>query len=374
MIKRIFSSLLFLLFTTIGLSQDQFTVTLKGQIVNGSNDTLKLIQNDGKNNEILTTIPLDKKGIFKQKITLTDKDYYLLQLDDNQSVNVVIEGGQKEPIEIFSDGKNMFHFTNFKNSEASQSLIEFLRVSNIYKQKLDSVNQYLQQNRGQEQQIKQDFQPIYQSFINERNQFMNAHSKSPALIGVLSTLDIENEFPVYEKTVKELNEAFGESPTIERIFKQYKANAKIIKSRQPIDIGSEAIDIVLPTPAGDTLRLSDYKGQYVLLDFWASWCGPCRRENPNVVKMYKKYKEKGFVVFSVSLDKNKESWEKAIQQDGLIWPTHVSDLKYWQSAPAQDYKVHSIPHSFLIDPEGKIIAANLRGESLESKLKEIFGE
>lgn len=373
MTKGIYSSLLFLLFTTIGLSQNQFSVTLKGQIVNGENDTLKLIQNDGKENKLITSIPLDKKGEFKQKISLTDKDYYLLQLDDNQSVNIVINGSE-DPIEVYADGKDMFHHTNFKNSEASQNLNEFLRVSSVYKQKLDSVNKYLQSNKEKQEQIKQEFQPIYQSFLNERAQFMAENANSPALIGVLSTLDIEHEFSTYEKVVEELNKGFGESPTIQRIYKQYKANAEIIKSREPIGIGADAIDIALPTPDGDTLRLSDYKGQYVLLDFWASWCGPCRRENPNVVKMYNKYKDKGFVVFSVSLDKDKNSWKKAIEQDGLIWNTHVSDLKYWSSAPAQAYKVHSIPHSFLIDKDGKIIAANLRGEGLENKLKEIFGE
>ncbi len=373
MTKGIYNTLLFLILTSVGWSQNQFSVTLKGQIVNGSNDTLKLIQNDGKQNRLITSIPLDSQGKFSQTIKLSSKDYYLLQLNENQNVNIVIDQTDK-PIEIYSDGKNMFRYTNFKNSEASQSLNEFLRTSAIYKHKLDSVNQYLQQNRQNQQQIKQSFQPIYQTFINDRAQFMKINSGSPALIGVLSTLDIENEFSTYEKVVEELNKAFGESPTIKRIYKQYKANKEIIKARQPLAMGSDAIDIALPNPKGDTLRLSDYEGHYVLLDFWASWCGPCRRENPNVVNMYNKYKDKGFVIFSVSLDKSKSGWEKAIQQDGLVWDTHVSDLKYWNSAPAKAYKVHSIPHSFLINPEGKIVDQNLRGEGLQNKLREIYGE
>jgi len=111
----------------------------------------------------------------------------------------------------------------------------------------------------------------------------------------------------------------------------------------------------------------------VLLDFWASWCKPCRRENPNLVKAYNKYKSNGFDVFSVSLDKNKKKWLAAIQKDQLVWEAHVSDLKGWQSAAAKLYGINSIPAAFLLDKEGKIIGRNLRGAALEQKLEEIFG-
>ena len=116
------------------------------------------------------------------------------------------------------------------------------------------------------------------------------------------------------------------------------------------------------------------KGKVVLIDFWASWCGPCRRENPNVVRLYEKYKETGFEIFSVSLDKDKSSWIKAINDDRLMWDNHVSDLKYWNSEAAKLYGISSIPSTILLDREGKIIANNLRGRELENKLREIFGE
>jgi len=114
------------------------------------------------------------------------------------------------------------------------------------------------------------------------------------------------------------------------------------------------------------------KGKYVLIDFWASWCGPCRRENPNVVRLYKEYKDKGFTIFSVSLDQDGAAWKEAILADGLVWPYHVSDLLAWNTPLTQTYAFNSIPHTVLIDREGKIIARNLRGESLEQKLKEIL--
>jgi thiol-disulfide isomerase/thioredoxin len=124
---------------------------------------------------------------------------------------------------------------------------------------------------------------------------------------------------------------------------------------------------------GNELTLSSLRGQYVLLDFWASWCGPCRKENPNVVKLYNKYKEKGFTVYSVSLDNSKDKWIDAIAKDALTWPNHVSELKGWNTSVLGSYGVTGIPFTVLIDKEGNIVQAHLRGPALESKLQEIFG-
>ena len=136
--------------------------------------------------------------------------------------------------------------------------------------------------------------------------------------------------------------------------------------------GMEAPEIAMSDPDGNTRRLSDLRGKVVLIDFWASWCGPCRRENPNVVKLYQKYHDQGFEIFSVSLDKDGNAWRNAIKADGLTWPNHVSDLQYWQSTAGRLYGISSIPATVLVDREGKIIARNLRGADLDRKLKEIF--
>jgi peroxiredoxin len=141
------------------------------------------------------------------------------------------------------------------------------------------------------------------------------------------------------------------------------------------NIGSTAPDFTQNDVDGKPVKLSSFKGKYVLLDFWASWCGPCRQENPNVVRIFNKYKTKNFTVLGVSLDKpeGKTAWLNAIKADGLTW-THVSDLKYWNNAVATLYFVDSIPQNFLIDPQGKIVAKNLRGADLESKLIELLGK
>jgi thiol-disulfide isomerase/thioredoxin len=141
-----------------------------------------------------------------------------------------------------------------------------------------------------------------------------------------------------------------------------------------INIGNKAPELIGKSVDGSAMKLSATKGKLVLLDFWASWCGPCRRENPTVVQAYQKFKDKkfengdGFTVFSVSLDRTETAWEKAIADDKLVWPYHISDLQYWQSKHAAVYRVRSIPTNFLINEDGVIVDRNLRGPALEAAL------
>ncbi len=188
-----------------------------------------------------------------------------------------------------------------------------------------------------------------------------------ALSGIVSGMKIANhpEYTAYAKRYVDLyrNDDQGD-------IKRLEFDLKRTSTFTP---GMEAPDLVGNTPEGEPYALSKLRGKYVLVDFWASWCGPCRRENPNVKAMYEKYKSKGFDILGVSLDREETSWKKAIEQDGLIWH-HISDLKGWNSEHAALYSVTSIPQTLLLDREGKIIQRNLRGEQLSEKLKEIFGE
>ncbi len=144
------------------------------------------------------------------------------------------------------------------------------------------------------------------------------------------------------------------------------------RSRLKIAPGTMAIDFEQPDKEGKLVRLSDYRGKYVFVDFWASWCVPCRAENPHVLKAYNEFHQKGLEVLSVSLDEKREAWLKAVEQDGLPW-TQVSDLKGWKNSASQSYLIKAIPANFLIDPSGKIVASGLRGDHLQQELERVFG-
>lgn len=197
------------------------------------------------------------------------------------------------------------------------------------------------------------------------NKYLGDHLKSPLGIYVISQLagydlDPEKIDPLFSK----LSKTVRKTPS----GKQFAERLDIAKK---VRVGNPAIEFSQNDPAGKPVSLASFRGKYVLIDFWASWCGPCRAENPNVVKAFNTYKDKGFTILGVSFDESKEKWEEAIAKDELQW-AQVSDLKGWANEVGKMYGIRAIPQNLLLDPEGKILAKNLRGEALESKLAELF--
>ena len=263
---------------------------------------------------------------------------------------------------------------------------ELFRVLQNYPIPQNSENQYIKEiaNTNQaaetfkansQEKVKQVIQ-VYQNAYNKETEKVNQAILQQLVdhkddLAVLMFVDIykREQFPdLHQQVAHALYAKYPDNPLV---AERYKAETS---PKNSTNIGSMAPDLAFPNPDGKIIKLSDLRGKVVLLDFWASWCRPCRMENPNVVKAYHQYKDKGFDVYSVSLDRTKEAWLKGIQDDGLVWPSHVSDLKYWSSEAAAVYGVTSIPSTFLIGKDGRIVAKNLRGEALVNALKQLLGE
>lgn len=253
--------------------------------------------------------------------------------------------------EIFYFANEYFRFVNFED-EAYNNLPWVYESFKSYTTTMISVGLSAQQQKK--------FLDKALSKVPKENQ-----SYKLALGGMVTATSQKNN-PNFIPLAKHFVETYQETDPV-----AVADLSKQIKQKEQFMVGGEAPDFTQSTPDGKEMKLSDLRGKVLLVDFWASWCGPCRKENPNVVRMYQKYKEQGFEILGVSLDKDKNRWVKAIEQDGLMWH-HVSDLKGWANSVAKTYNVSSIPHTILLDKEGKVIARNLRGHALEQKLEEIF--
>lgn len=355
----------------VSLAQNKVKATITGNIFNLENvDSVRLVQQTSTGFNSFGAAKLQKGGDFKMEVSVPSEDYYVL-LVDNKPISLVVR--ENAVIKVFGDGKQLSQHVNIINSDESAQLNEFLREQRIYQAKYDSATAYLQQNPQLVQSIQQSFSPIYQNFQAYRNNFIHSNADNASQIAAIKSLDAEKELDVYGSIVSNLERVFPKSPTVKAVRAEYEKTKEEIQKKNILAVGNIAPDFTQNKLDGTPMKLSDLRGKVVLIDFWASWCGPCRRENPNVVSAYNKYKDKGFTIMSVSLDKDKNAWQGAIEKDGLIWPNHVSDLKQWSNEAARLYQVSAIPFTVLIDKDGKILATNIRGEELYNRLQAIFG-
>ena len=237
----------------------------------------------------------------------------------------------------------------------------------------------LEANQGQtpeaQLEAKKRYDALQERQSNAIRNTVRNHKTDPIGLMALEHLNLTLDRALAQQVIDSTRTLMGHSMAHRTLSQRVAKQRKPQQSARRNDLikpGMAMPDIELEDPNGKTRALSDLRGKVVLVDFWASWCGPCRRENPNVVRAWNEYKDQGFEVFSVSLDKDLKKWKRAIDQDGLIWPYHISDLRGWSSSATQLFGISSIPHAILIDKDGTVVATHLRGAQLESELQRLL--
>ena len=366
---------LFLLCSINIFGQTEIEVTLSGMIFKPPVKELILAQiylsPEGKKlYKDYHKFPIDEKGNFSFKGKVPSTDYYVLRVG-KEDINLILR--ENSSFKIYGDGSNISNFCNFVGSDESKIMNDFSIISRKWNQKTDSALIAINNDTTKQKVINDYMEKQHTLFMNDLQSYIRANKNSAVLYFALPHIQTKDVAQL-ESVINELNFAFNISPTVKEIYRNYTESKKIKEDAILVAPGKLAPDFEeLMLDQKTKMKLSDLRGNLVLLDFWASWCAPCRKENPALVELYKKYKKDGFTVMSVSLDTDKEKWKAAIIADKLTWTNHVSDLGGWNSKIAKVYKVNTVPYTVLIDKDERIIKLNLRGEALSSELRQIFG-
>jgi thiol-disulfide isomerase/thioredoxin len=339
---------------------------IKGKITNSTEKTITLNELTPKGLILLDTATIGADGSFELSGKVGEKTFAMINFPKG-AVLMVVDSLTDMALSIDANTPDQF---GVKGSDDTEQLRKLLEVNNRYMQGLRALEaKYAKFNTSvpdaaTQQQIRIEYDSIMGGRKEEIQRFVFEGKPNISAYFATNFLTAEADFPFFDKVDKQFYASFSNS-------KYAREHHQRVETLRKTAVGEIAPDIVLMDPFGKSIALSSLRGKYVLVDFWASWCKPCRMENPNVVRLYNRYKTKGFDVFSVSLDDNKESWIKAINDDKLLW-THVSDLKKWNASVVSSYNIESIPFTLLLDKEGRIIAKNLRGAELEKKLAELM--
>jgi peroxiredoxin len=327
---------------------------------------IELIKDDTKTT--VDSFYLDQDGKFERTLMVDEPAFYRINFNNRAIVNAILNDTDVQLVanpEISGAGYEV------KGSVDTDYIQTLATVKSTFDQEVQSLNGEFMKARSQGDVPTMDaLRNQYVALEAELTRSLKSEiwKMDNSIAGILAVTyfeDPEAEFEFLDSLASKYQQQLPNSSYAQELIDR-------VETMRMLAVGSPAPEINLPDPTGNNISLSSLKGSYVLIDFWAAWCRPCRMENPNVVRMYNTYHDQGFEILGVSLDRKKDDWIKAIEKDQLTWQ-HVSDLKYFQSEAAKDYQINAIPATYLIGPDGVIIAKNLRGPTLEAKLKEIFG-
>ena len=306
--------------------------------------------------------------------------FYRLRISASNFAMLVLDSAQK--ITITADARDLGNTFKAEGSPDTKLFLEYNILAQGQKVRTDSLENIfrtamitLKLDSIRADSLSLELQKPYEVMVSQYSDVVakkiNQNLSSFASIMAIQQLRPENYLDTYIALDKGLNEKYPDNKDIKSFHGMVQQAQMMVEKTEAIKVGNEAPELILPMPNDKDLALSSLRGKVVLIDFWASWCAPCRKELPNVKRCYEKYKNKDFEILGVSLDKDRSAWLEAISTEGLTWP-QVSDLKYWQSEACQIYAIQSIPYTVLIDKEGKIIATDLRGADLDKKLAEVL--
>ena len=362
--KNILYSLVLLTIISCNKKSIELNLQIRNNIVGGKVKIEKII-----NDELIVvdSLIMDSLNYFTRSIHVDEPAFYRLNIFGKQFVNLILNDAD---VSVVADGNKPNGKFEVTGSTDTDYIIELNQINSDFQIVVQKLNEEFMaaRNAGDMSKVPQlqskylELKAVNDELIKEK--IRNMGNSITAIVS-LQFLNTEEEFVFLSEIADKFNTNLPNSSYTKNLVSQ-------VEKMKKLAVGSPAPEISLPDPDGNIITLSSFKGKYVMVDFWAAWCRPCRQENPNVVRMYNTYNSKGFEVLGVSFDRKKEPWIKAIADDGLNW-AQVSDLKYFQSEAALTYNVKGIPATYLIGPDGKIIAKGLRGPQLEAKLKEIFG-
>lgn len=346
---------------------------LKGNLKNKPNHLVKLWEMLPDQLVFIDSIRTDKTGNFVLKGNTKELIFTHLQLENGTGIYLAIDNNSNLNIQMDALTDGITYTIDGNEKEDSKILKQLIDMNTGYAMQIKQIENQAKAlpNTQEGYTLGMSLQSKYYALIAEREAKIKGLSASqkegfiPYFIityGVLQNPDIS----MFTHAVDCAQKSDKSSKYTQAIEQRYNTESRFM-------IGGEAPNIKLKQLDGKELELYKLRGKVVLIDFWASWCGPCRRENPNVRRLYSRFKSKGFEIYGVSLDSDPNRWKGAIAADSLSW-YHVSDLGGWQSSAAALYQVHSIPQTFLLDKNGKIVAKGLRGEQLEAKLEELLGK